>query len=101
MGLDIKLLDCNGEVLESIGDPKNFLHKLLPPADPDSDCLLAKIDWYGDTYFNYLQMKQFLVEWGQLARRAQTAEEQALVSGIRGLAMSCQADRDLLRFIGD
>jgi hypothetical protein len=79
----------------------NFLHKLLPSANPDSDCLLAKIDWYGDTYFNYLQMKQFIVGWSQLARRAQTPEEQALVSGIRGLAMRCETDRDLLRFIGD
>lgn len=101
MGIDIKLLDCNGQILESVGDPKNLLHKLLPPSDPGSDSILAKIDWYGDTYFNYLQITQFLVEWGQLALRAQTPEDQLLVAGIRSLALRCQKDRDLLRFIGD
>ena len=101
MGLHIKLIDCNGEVLESIGDPRNLLHKLLPPADEDSDCILDKIDWYGDTYFNYLQMKRFLAEWEQLAHRAQAPEEQALGVGVRTLAMRCQKDRSLLRFIGD
>jgi hypothetical protein len=49
MGLNIVLTDCNGELIESIDDPKNFLHKLLPPADEASESVLAKIDWYGDT----------------------------------------------------
>jgi len=62
MGLDITLLDCNGKTLETVGDPHNYLHKLLPTADEDSDSLLSKVDWYGDTQFNYLQMKKFLEE---------------------------------------
>jgi hypothetical protein len=101
MGLGIALVDCNGQILDRVGDPRNFLHRLLPPADEESESLVAKIDWYGDTYFNYLQMKRFLVEWDWLATRARTPEEQALIAAVRNLAVRCQKDRDILRFIGD
>jgi hypothetical protein len=77
------------------------VHKLLPPADEASESVLAKIDWYGDTYFNYLQIKRFLEEWDQLEQRAETSEEKALIVGVRQLAVRCQDDRNLLRFIGD
>ena len=101
MGLNIVFTDFNGELIESIDDPKNFLHKLLPQADEASDSVLAKIDWYGDTYFNYLQMKLFLEEWDQLEQRAESAEEKVLIVALRRLAVRCQNDRGLLRFIGD
>jgi hypothetical protein len=101
MGLNIVLTDCNGKVLERIDDPKNLLHKLLPPADEASESVLAKIDWYGDTYFNYLQAKRFLEEWDQLKQRAESLEEKTLIVSVRQLAVRCQNDRDLLRFIGD
>lgn len=101
MGLDITLLDYRGETIESIGDPKNFLHRILPAADEDSDNLLTKIDWYGDTFFNYLQMKRFLAEWEPLAVRATTAEEQEFLASIQRLAIRCQQDRGILKFIGD
>jgi hypothetical protein len=101
MGLDITLLSYRGETIETIGDPKNFLHKILPPADEESDNLLTKIDWYGDTFFNYLQMKRFLAEWGSLAARARTTDEQNLLASVRSLAMRCQKDRGILKFTGD
>jgi len=101
MGLNIVLTDCNGEFVERMDDPKNFLHKLLPPADEASDRVLAKIDWYGDTYFNHLQIKQFLEEWGQLEQRVESPEEKALIVGVRQLAVRCRDERNLLRFIGD
>ena len=101
MGLSIVLTDCNGELIELINDPKNFLHTLLPPANEASDSVLAKIDWYGDTYFNYLQIKGFLEEWDQLEQRAESSEEKALIVALRRLAVRCQNDRALLRFIGD
>jgi len=101
MGMNIVLIDCNGKFVERIDDPKNFLHKLLPPADEASDSVLAKIDWYGDTYFNYLQIKRFLEEWDQLEKRVESSEEKALVAGLRQLALRCQNDRALLRFVGD
>jgi hypothetical protein len=101
MGLNIVLTDCNGEFIERIDDPKNILHKLLPPADGASDSLLSKIDWYGDTYFNHLQIGRFLKEWDRLEQRAEASEEKALIVGVRRLAVRCQNDRALLRFIGD
>jgi hypothetical protein len=101
MGLAIVVTDYTGEVFDRVGDPKNFLHRLLPAADGCSTTLLTKIDWYGDTYFNYLQMGLFLNEWDQLEQRAATPEEVELVEGVRRLAERCRKDRSLLRFIGD
>ena len=101
MGLNIVLVNYNGEKLESISDPKNFLHRALPPADEDSESLLAKIDWYGDTFFNYLQMRRFLAEWDRLSGRAETPEEHELVVGVGRLAARCQKDRGILKFVGD
>ena len=101
MGLNFVLTDCNGKVLERIDDPKNLLHKLLPPADEASESVLAKIDWYGDTYFNYLQAKRFLEEWDQLKQHAESSEEKTLIVSVRQLAVRSQNDRALLRFIGD
>jgi hypothetical protein len=100
MGLSIALTDCNGKILETVDDPKNFLHRLLPSGE-ESQNLLAKIDWYGDTYFNYLQIKEFLEEWDKLEQRATSPEEKALIDGVRRLAMQSAKDRGLLRFIGD
>jgi hypothetical protein len=101
MGLSIVATDYSGKVFERIDDPKNLLHTLLPPCDEDSATLLTKIDWYGDTYFNYLQVRQFLAEWEQMGRRADTPEGTELVHGVRRLANRCREDRKLLRFIGD
>jgi hypothetical protein len=101
MGLSIVVTDYSGKVFERIDDPKNFLHKLLPPSDEESATMLAKIDWYGDTYFNYLQIGRFLGEWDQLGQRAETPEESELIDGVIRLAKRCREDRTLLRFIGD
>ena len=101
MGLSTALTDCNGKILERVDDPKNLLHRLLPPADEASGSVLAKIDWYGDTYFNYLQIKRFLEEWDQLEKRAKSPEEKPLIEGVRRLAVQSQKDRGLLRFIAD
>ena len=101
MGLGIAVVDFRGTILDRVDDSKNFLHELLPPASEGSESMLSKIDWYGDTYFNYLQMKRFLAEWDELAKRVRTEEQQTLVSSIRKFAVRCQTDRDVLRFIGD
>jgi len=101
MGLGIALTDCNGKILESVHDPKNFLHRVLPPRDEASESVLSKIDWYGDTYFNYLQIPRFLGEWDQLERHAKSPEEKALIDDVRRLAAQAKKDSGLLRFIGD
>jgi hypothetical protein len=101
MGLNAALVDFRGKILDRIDDPTNLLHKVLPSMDEKPGHLLSKIDWYGDTYFNYLQMPQFLSEWADLEERAQTPQEQSLVAAIRNVADRCLRDRGLLRFIGD
>lgn len=101
MGLSIVRTDYSGKVFERVDDPKNHLHRFLPPSDEDSASLLAKIDWYGDTYFNYLQLKLFLQEWDQLEQLAQAPDEVEMVDAVQRLAKQCREDRTLLRFIGD
>jgi hypothetical protein len=101
MGLGIAVVNHKGEILERVDDPKNYLHKLLPSSDEEAPSILTKVDWYGDTYFNYLQTKQFLAEWEQLAQRAQEGEERSLVDAVKTLALRCQHERNVLRFIGD
>ena len=49
--------------------------------------MLAKIERYGDTYFNYLQIGRFLGgKWDQLGQRAETPEESELIDGVTRLA---------------
>lgn len=101
MGIAIALVNYKCETLNSVEDPTNILHRLLPRADENSESLLSKIDWYGDTFFNYLQMKKFLQEWDEVARHVQAPEERMLLGQVRDLAARCQEQRELLRFIGD
>jgi hypothetical protein len=101
MGLGIVVTDYTGEVFDRIDDPKNILHRILPPGDEESASVLSKIDWYGDTYFNYLQLVLFMREWDQLRQRAETSEDHELIDGVMNLAVRCRKDRMLLRFIGD
>jgi hypothetical protein len=101
MGLGIVVTDYTGKVFDRIDDPKNILHRILPPYDEESASLLSKIDWYGDTYFNYLQLGQFIREWDQLRQRAETSADGELIDGVEKLAVRCRKERMLLRFIGD
>jgi hypothetical protein len=57
MGIEAVLETEDGEQLDSVGDPTNVLHRVLPKAgDPSFQCLSC-IDWYGDTVFNYLHFR--------------------------------------------
>jgi hypothetical protein len=101
MGFDINLETERGEVLASIGDPKNLLHRLMERSLADEP-RLAEIDWNGDTVFNRLQMPRFLSEWQMLARYVQSPEEAKLVDEIRALAERCRDHVHLyLKFVGD
>jgi hypothetical protein len=68
MGFDINLEKEHGEVLATVEDPKNLLHRLLERSQA-VEPLLAEIDWNGDTTFNRLQMPRFLSEWETLAKQ--------------------------------
>jgi hypothetical protein len=99
MGLYIALQKESGELVEGVADDKNLLHNLLPR---DDGSLLSCIDWYGDTTFNGLQMKPFLIEWQELQKAARSEEEVTLLNDIQTLAARCRHGIHLyLKFVGD
>src|SRR3954463_1100151 len=101
MGFDINLETERGEILATVSDPKNHLHRLIERSLQD-DPQLAEIDWYGDTVFNRMQMPRFLSQWQALARNCQSVEEKQLVDEVRELAKQCEGGVHLyLKFIGD
>jgi hypothetical protein len=91
-----------GTRVDEVGDPKNYLGKLLPELDGENCPVLGGIDPYGDTIFNRIQMRRFLVEWMEVSTKAETAEERQLVSKIEELARRCRDEVHLyIRFVGD
>jgi hypothetical protein len=57
VSLCIALCNEAGAVVEGVADDKKGLSRLLP----EGGWLLLGIDWCGETTFNGLQMKQFLL----------------------------------------
>ena len=101
MGFDINLEKEDGEVLATVEDPKNLLHRLLERSQA-AEPLLAEIDWNGDTIFNRLQMSRFLSEWETLAKHSKSVEETKVVDDVKTLAERCAGGVHLyLKFIGD
>jgi hypothetical protein len=99
MGLYIALQKESGELVEGVADDKNLLHSLLPR---DDGSLLSFIDLYGDTTFNGLQTKPFLIEWQELQKAARSEEEVTLLNDIQTLAARCRDGIHLyLKFVGD
>src|SRR5215470_10399154 len=101
MGFDVNLETERGEILKTVGDPKNLLHRLMERSLSD-DPLLAEIDWYGDTVFNRMQIPRFLSSWLVLRRQVQNEEEAKIVDEVKALAEECQSGVHLyLKFVGD
>jgi hypothetical protein len=101
MGFDINLEKENGEILATVEDPKNLLHRLLERSQV-AEPLLAEIDWNGDTTFNRLQMSRFLSQWEELVRQSRSPEESKLVNEVKHLAERCESSVHLyLKFVGD
>jgi hypothetical protein len=70
--------------------------------DVENYRLLRYIDRYGDTYFNKLQMPDFLSDWGDAETWAHTPADQAFFVEIERLAVACRDGVHLyLRFVGD
>ena len=101
MGFDINLESERGEVLATVSDPQNLLHRLLERSisiEPQ----LAEIDWNGDTVFNRLQIPRFLSHWQTLASQSQSPDELRIVENIKELAVRCGGSVHLyLKFVGD
>jgi hypothetical protein len=101
MGFDINLETENGEVLATVGDPQNLLHRLLECSSA-AEPRLTEIDWYGDTTLNRLQMPRFLSEWAELSKQSKSPEETKLVDEVKRLAERCEGEVHLyLKFVGD
>ena len=102
MGITAVLETEDGKKLETVEDPTNVLHRILPEAgDPSYQCLSC-IDWYGDTIFNYLQAQQLLAEWQTLAGKKGDPETERVVDGIHKLAERLREERHVyLKFYGD
>jgi len=101
MGFDINLESERGEILATVSDPQNLLHRLLERSIPDEP-QFSEIDWYGDTIFNRLQIPRFLSQWQVLASHGKTPEELRIVEQVRALARRCEESVHLyLRFVGD
>jgi hypothetical protein len=101
MGFDINLEGERGEVLATVSDPTNLLHRLLERSfglEPS----LEEIDWNGDTVFNRVQIPRFLSVWETLASQAQHPNELEIVNQVKALAIRCGNGVHLyLKFVGD
>jgi hypothetical protein len=101
LGFDINLETERGEVLATVADPQNHLHRLFQRSF-EEEPLLVEIDWYGDTVFNRVQMPRFLSQWQALAGNSQSPNQKQIVEEIRALAERCEGEVHLyLKFIGD
>lgn len=65
MSLVVKLEDDLGERSDWI-----MLYGVIPSRDERDFPCLSRIDPYGKTVFNHLQMETFLAEWEQVRKRA-------------------------------
>lgn len=104
MGITVVLESETGAPIETVADPTNVLHRVLPEAGDSRYRCLSVIDWYGDTVFNHLQAQQFLSEWSEVEQRIGDAKgtDQDLVLAIRKLAEQLQQDCHVyLKFYGD
>jgi hypothetical protein len=102
MGLTIQLQDAKGRVLHIVTDEGNLLHKILPANDDARYYTLNRIDWYGDTIFNRMQMEDIIREFSELAASGFPSVENDLINEIVGLAKrGIEKPHYYLKFCGD
>jgi hypothetical protein len=93
----VKLEDELGERSEWV-----MLHGVVPSFEDRDFALLRCIDPYGHTIFNHLQMEPFLEEWQRARERAKDDSQNQAWERVKGMAETCQKDRDLyLKFVGN
>ncbi len=103
MGISIFVEDENGNKIGSILDPTNILHRVLPAYGNPSYKYLNRIDWYGDTTFNHLQLPDLRQEFERLAgENGRAAEELTLIYEILKMVGETGTEPHLyLKFCGD
>lgn len=101
MGLTIVLEKENGQKLETIEDPQNVLHRILPRIDDKKYQLVRFVDWYGDTIFNRVQMTPLLDDLQVLLANSNDGEAHLLKS-IQKICEQCRDKVHLyIKFYGD
>ena len=79
-----------------------MLHGVVPGFEEREFAILRCVDPYGHTVFNHLQMETFLAEWEKVKERARDDSQMLAWKQIKGMAQTCQKDRDLrLKFVGN
>ena len=102
MGLLIALQTGQGEKIDTVEDPRNLLHNLLPHGDRTGNSKYLKfIDWYGDTMFNYLQMDDFIREIEMIRAECRSHAESELVDRLISMGNKCRERRWYIYSYGD
>jgi len=102
MGFEIRLEDEFGNKVDAVGDPANFLPRLLPSPEDESFICLRFIDPYGDTVFNRIQIETFVVEIERILMKTVTSKERQLLENIQALAERCRSEpHSYVKFYGD
>jgi hypothetical protein len=102
MGIEVVLQDENGETIESLEDPTNILHRVLPSMDDPDFHLLNGVDWYGDTTFNRAQAPRVRLELKLLLNRTKNTSDLDLLRKIDSLAGKVESGPHLyLKLYGD
>jgi hypothetical protein len=102
VGLTVLLQGERGDVHQSVADPSNILHRLLPSDEDVTFVMVNDIDWYGDTLFNRPQMTRFLDEWRRLRSRAEEQGALDIHGRIEAMAIRVHDGVHLyLKFVGD
>jgi hypothetical protein len=104
-GLGVNVHACPGlgaEALRTLLDPHNVLSRLVARLSETRFAQLSKVDIYGETAFNYLQIPELLSDVHSLREdHAATDEQSAFLDRLSELAQWAAAERHLLIFHGD
>jgi len=89
MAIDVVLQDEQGRRLEQVGYPVGLPNTLIPYDDESFPCL-GYVDAYGDTIFNHLQMRPFLLDWARLHAVASSEAQTNYLDQVEVLAQKCR-----------
>jgi len=102
VGLSVSLEQEDGTPVDTVHDPSNLLHRVLPSPEDTSFQWVTTIDWYGDTVFNRVQAAKARCEWQRLVGSCREPEALALLQRIDGLFERCASEVHLyVKFCGD
>ena len=99
MPIRVELINETGEVERSANGCGGLLGRV---AGDEGSRVVRYIDPFGDTYFNRVQMPDFLADWEERYPRAGPNEDEGCWLEVKALAEECIRQPHLyLRFVGD